>query len=185
MKSKFKDILGSCFLIRLPRMEDAEDMFYNWASDDEVTAELPWYSHESVEVSKMIMEMWIHHESTTFNWIMESLQTKQAIGTLSMYLVPRQSKTVGIGFCLSRAYWNKGIMTEAVSLMLNYAFSRGYRKVIAYHKDKNIASQRVLEKNGFVQDKIKLVKDVKDGLDTTLVYYKLTSKDFKERGLKQ
>ena len=60
-----------------------------------------------------------------------------------------------IGYWLGEAFWNKGIMTEAVKAMVDYTFTnfrviRIYAGVFAY----NIASMRVLEKAGFHQEAI-------------------------------
>ena len=40
-------------------ISDAPAMFNNWASDCEVTKFLMWQPHESVEVSKSIIEDWL------------------------------------------------------------------------------------------------------------------------------
>ena len=37
-------------LLRKPKKEDAEPMFKNWASDEEVTKYMTWISHENIEV---------------------------------------------------------------------------------------------------------------------------------------
>lgn len=37
-------------LLRPFKIEDAEDVFNNWASDDEVTKYLTWPTHSSVDV---------------------------------------------------------------------------------------------------------------------------------------
>ncbi len=56
-----------------------------------------------------------------------------------------------LGFWLGEPYWGRGIMTEAVSAFVPWAFerfglSRIYAQVFAF----NVASARVLEKAGFV-----------------------------------
>ena len=42
-------------ILRPFTMADAEPMFRNWASDDEVTKHLTWPTHESVEISNMVL----------------------------------------------------------------------------------------------------------------------------------
>ena len=39
-------------ILRRFRLEDAEDMYANWASDPEVARFLTWPTHSSVEVTK-------------------------------------------------------------------------------------------------------------------------------------
>ena len=40
-------------ILRPFRMEDAEDMYANWASDPEVTRYLTWPAHGSVDVTRL------------------------------------------------------------------------------------------------------------------------------------
>ncbi len=52
-----------------------------------------------------------------------------------------------IGYRLDRAYWGKGIATQALALFLQRIQTRPlYGRVVSH----NIGSQRVLQKNGFV-----------------------------------
>lgn len=57
-----------------------------------------------------------------------------------------------IGYRLLRRCWGQGIATEAVALMAEYLFSRTDIEIItASTMVDNIASARVLEKNGFTK----------------------------------
>ena len=58
--------------------------------------------------------------------------------------------TAEIGYWLGEPYWNKGIATKAVALMLQIAFEEyKLHRVYATFIETNMASGRVLEKNGF------------------------------------
>ncbi len=53
------------------------------------------------------------------------------------------------GFWLSRAHWGKGLMTEAVVPITNYAFSElGYEKLVFSNGLGNDRSRRIKEKTG-------------------------------------
>jgi ribosomal-protein-alanine N-acetyltransferase len=59
-------------------------------------------------------------------------------------------KTVEIGYWLAEPFWNKGIMTKAVMLMVDWGWKnldivRIHTGIFSY----NLASARVLEKSGF------------------------------------
>ena len=57
------------------------------------------------------------------------------------------------GYWLGKQFWGRGIATEAVALFEEYAFSMpGLRRLQAGVCAPNIASTRVLEKNGFVRE---------------------------------
>jgi len=78
------------------------------------------------------------------------------VGNIS--LVPGQDvyrKSAEIGYFIGEPYWNKGIVTTAVNLISEYGFN--HLDIIRIHTgvfEYNTASQRVLEKCGFVKEGI-------------------------------
>lgn len=64
-------------------------------------------------------------------------------------------KTAEIGYFLGEPYWNKGIMTTAVNLITGFGFNDlGFARIHTGVYEYNPASQRVLEKCGFVKEGI-------------------------------
>jgi len=60
-----------------------------------------------------------------------------------------------MGYWIGEPYWGQGLATEAVNLMVNYAFDQlNLERVEAGVFEFNPASMRVLEKNGFVREGI-------------------------------
>ena len=58
-----------------------------------------------------------------------------------------------IGYILATEYWSKGIMTEAVRQMCELAFDKlDIIRITGLVYAPNVASQRVLEKNGFLRE---------------------------------
>ncbi|HEY8392736.1 MAG TPA: GNAT family protein [Capillibacterium sp.] len=54
-----------------------------------------------------------------------------------------------IGYCLSKRYWNQGIMTEALKAVIAYLIKEvGFKRVQAVHQVENPASGRVMIKAG-------------------------------------
>ena len=81
-------------------------------------------------------------------------------------------KDVEIGYLLLTEFWSQGIMTEAVRLICDIVFDeldilRNTGLVYA----PNIASQRVLEKNGFVREGLQRNAVYKDGEISDLFLY--------------
>jgi RimJ/RimL family protein N-acetyltransferase len=77
-----------------------------------------------------------------------------------------------IGYWLGENYWNRGIMTSAVSQMTAYAFAHfPLRKIYAPVFDFNIASQKVLRKAGFEREAILKQAAIKNGKVIDLHYY--------------
>lgn len=79
-----------------------------------------------------------------------------------------------IGYWIGEPFWNKGIITDAVSMLVNYIFAntdmiRLYASVYGY----NTSSMRVLEKNKFRKVGIRLKAACKEGRMLDLHCYEL------------
>lgn len=77
-----------------------------------------------------------------------------------------------IGYLLLKEYWSKGIMTEAVRQIYDVAFSElDIVRITGLVYAPNVASQRVLEKNGFVKEGLQRNAVYKNGQIYDLVLY--------------
>lgn len=66
-----------------------------------------------------------------------------------------RKKDSELGYYLGKEFCSRGIMTEAVRQILPLSFNRlDIIRISAYTFAENIASQRVLEKNGFIKEGI-------------------------------
>ena len=67
-------------------IEDADDMYNNWASDPEVTRYLTWPVHSSVEVTRSLLTEWVslYENGGYFSWAMEYKETGEVIGNISV-----------------------------------------------------------------------------------------------------
>jgi len=69
-----------------------------------------------------------------------------------------------VGYWLGETHWGKGLATEAVRLMTDYAFDRfDFERLQATVLEWNPASCRVLEKAGFVREARHRRSIIKDG----------------------
>lgn len=84
--------------------------------------------------------------------------TRQLIGRITLSSVARGvSQSANLGYFLAQAYNGRGYMTEAVRLMLDFAFREiGLHRVQAGTMLQNYGSQRVLEKAGFRREGLAL-----------------------------
>lgn len=74
----------------------------------------------------------------------------RVIGTLLLFRFEEGSARVELGYVLGRAYWGRGLMTEAVEAMCAHAFSAlGIRRIEAEVNPANAASDALLRKVGF------------------------------------
>ena len=87
--------------------------------------------------------------------IIQGKSDVKVIGLKSIDLVNRKAN---LGYWIGEGYWNKGIATAAVQLVISYAFSTlGLEEIYACVFLENKASIRVLEKNGM--NKIGIVNE--------------------------
>lgn len=138
-------------ILRQFKEEDAEEMYNNWASDSEVTKYLTWSAHNSVEVSKKVIEMWLdeYNNDTSYNWAIELKETGSIIGSIGLLNVNDEKESCEAGYCIGKEYWNKGVLTEALSSVIGFGFNDvGFQRIAACHHVNNPASGRVMEKCG-------------------------------------
>jgi len=93
-------------------------------------------------------------------------------------ITPKKSiyrKTAELGYWIAEPFWGKGFATQAVKLILDYAF-KTFPQIIKYYATvyhTNNASMRVLEKNGFIKEAILRKQVVKANEIKDLHYYSL------------
>lgn len=141
-------ITNRCIL-RKVRKEDAEPMFDNWANDKEVTKYLTWNPHENVENTKQIINQWLKEEDDprTIRFIITLKDSDEPVGSID--IVRYIDDNPEIGYCLSKKYWNQGIMSEVCKAFVKYLFDIGFKKIYINAMEDNIGSNRVIEKCGF------------------------------------
>lgn len=80
-------------------------------------------------------------------------ETDELIGTVGLKHISTQHRSAEIGYELLPAFWNRGYMTEALQVLLAYAFEVLQLHTISANIDPgHVASRRVLEKLGFVRE---------------------------------
>lgn len=135
-------------ILRPFTIDDAFDMFNGWACDDEVTKYLTWNTHDSIETTKQIINMWIeqYKKPERINFAFELKSEDKLIGGIDV--VGYIDKIPVIGYVLSREYWGFGYMTEACKKVIEFLFSLGYDTVRIDAFFDNIASNKVIKKCG-------------------------------------
>ena len=131
---------------------DAEIMYRNWASDDEVTKFLTWPTHESVEITKMVLSEWTgsYDKPDFYNWAITLKENgDEPIGNISVVRINSATDCAAMGYAMSRAHWRKGIMPEALKALVDFLFDEvGFNRIEAEHDVNNPASGKVMEKAG-------------------------------------
>ena len=77
------------------------------------------------------------------------------VGRINLSVLENDQKTAELGYRIGENYTNLGYASEAVKLVLDKAFhTYGLNKIIAGTATDNLASKRVLLKNGFTFSRI-------------------------------
>ena len=89
----------------------------------------------------------------------------QIVGSISVERMADEQRNVGsIGYMILTPFWSQGIGTEAVRQICGIAFRElALERIIGEVFPENLASARVLEKNGFQLERTKIGGVVKDG----------------------
>ncbi|QQB74990.1 GNAT family N-acetyltransferase [Fusobacterium canifelinum] len=146
-------------ILRSWRLTDLDD-FFEYASVDSVGEKAGWEHHKNKNESLEILKMFID-EKKVFAIVLK--ENQKAIGSVGIEecrqdLDKNLENLFGreLGYVLSRDYWNKGIMTEAISKVIDYCFKTlKLNFLMATYFNYNIKSKRVLEKLNF-----KFYKDI-------------------------
>lgn len=146
-----RELATNRLTLRRFEIEDAENMYYNWASDPEVTKYLVWQPHESDEASEAILRDWISHypEKDFYQWAIEVNDLEQPIGSISAVKVNEETQTVTIGYCIGKAFWKKGYTSEALTEIIRFFMDEvGVGRVESYHDSNNPNSGKVMAAAG-------------------------------------
>lgn len=131
--------------------EDAPAMYRNWASDPEVTKFLSWPTYKTVDTAHEILDIWVpqYADNTFYQWAIELKALGEVMGSISVVNFDERVDSVEIGFCIGKAFWGQGIMTEAFRAVIDFLFEEvGVQRIEAGHDPNNPASGAVQRKCG-------------------------------------
>lgn len=138
-------------ILRRFALTDAEAMFRNWASDPEVTRYLTWPTHQGVEVSRWVLGQWIpqYEQPAYYQWAIVLKEKGEAVGSIAVVEQNEKTAMAHVGYALGRAWWHRGIMTEALRAVMAYLFDEaGFMRIEARHDPRNPHSGGVMKKCG-------------------------------------
>lgn len=157
-------------------IDDADAMFNNWAKDHEVTKYLSWDAHPNIEYTNWWLARSVEKYERIDFYYWAIVFEGEVIGCIGGSSVGERG--YDIGYCIGRKWWNRGIMTEAVKAVIDFAFNKlSCTYVELSYILENKASARVAEKCG-----MRFVKKEKRGFtkhetEYDLGYYRIDRKE--------
>lgn len=136
-----------------PWQDSDAEALYKYASEPIIGERAGWQPHQSVEESLDIIRTVFHNDTM---WAIVLKETNEAIGAMGYmpdcpFNLPARPNEPLVGYWIGKPYWNKGICTEALQLMIEHVRKKtNYASLISSHYVDNPASGRVMEKCGFV-----------------------------------
>ncbi|MBJ3784890.1 GNAT family N-acetyltransferase [Devosia sediminis] len=152
---------GSRVTLRLPQMRDYESWYrLRRDSQDFLRPFEPRWTE--LDLSRRVFSMRVRRarqeaeegSDYTFFIFIENGRQQQLVGGVTLSNIRRRAaQFVNLGYWMGQPYAGKGLMTEAVGVVLPFIFEAlDLHRVHAAFLPTNMASRRVLEKNGFVEE---------------------------------
>ena len=134
------------------------------------------YPYETVDARRFINKSRRNFQlEKEIDFAIELVDNGSLVGVISLQNIDRVSKNTQMGYWIGNKYWNMGIATESINLVIHHAFHvLRLHKVYANVLSTNRASIRVLEKNGLKKEgelKHSIFKE--DKFYDVLLYYRL------------
>ncbi|MCR5807504.1 MAG: GNAT family N-acetyltransferase [Oscillospiraceae bacterium] len=146
-----KQIETERLILRRFVIDDAQDMFNNWASDSDVTKFLTWPAHPAVEVTKEIISGWVerYDNNDFYQWAIVPKELSEPIGSIAAVEIKEEINAAHIGYCIGKTWWHQGYTSEALKAVIDYFFDKvGADRVEARHDTNNPHSGMVMKKCG-------------------------------------
>lgn len=148
--------LHTARLLLRPWRESDLDDFFEYASVEGVGQMAGWVPHKTKEESRAILKHFIEGKHVFALELDGKVIGSLGIEEYNEAYYPELADFQGreIGYVLSKDYWGRGLMPEAVRAVIQYLFeTKNLDFFLVGHFDWNRQSARVIEKCGFTYNK--------------------------------
>jgi len=160
---------SSRLLFRKVKMKDLEAI-HNYALDPDVLRYTLASTPKDISETESYIHSMLVSKECDHHFAMTIPPSDVCMGVIEFFY---EASGGSIHYAISKAHWGKGYMTEAVQAVLQWV-RRKYPDLMVIETfvfEANIASQRVLEKNGFSKIGTKMI--TKEGRDIREYIYRL------------
>ncbi len=129
------------------------DQVHYFRSDKEINKFIKRPQPQTLEMAAAHIEK-ISAEIRTnksITWGIMLQDSQVLIGSICLWKFSEDMKTAEVGYDLDPKFHGKGIMSEALKAVLDFAFNRsGFETIKAYTDFRNISSKKLLKLHGFI-----------------------------------
>jgi RimJ/RimL family protein N-acetyltransferase len=124
----------------------------------------------------------LFRKQTLFQWGLARLADDRVLGTCTLSDVEPAHRRAQLGYALGRAHWGQGLMQEALTLLVDYAFDRlALHRLEADVDPRNVPSVRTLERLGFIREGYLRERWHVGGEIQDAAYYGLLAREWRAR----
>jgi len=157
------------------RHEDAEEIFYTYASKPEATKFVSWPTHKSLRDTRAFIDYslvgWSSGADYSFGLRLKNHRLVGSCGLLN------ENGVIQFGYIMSPTHWGRGLATEACQKLMQILSSlEGVKSVGTFVDSENLASARVLVKSGLqeVERRTRWFRFVNQGsVEKDCIFFKL------------
>lgn len=123
-----------------------------------------------------------HRDKSLFQWGVALRDNDRVVGTTTLAHVDRRNRRAEIGYALDRAQWGKGLMTEALTALFDYAFGDlSLHRIEADVDPRNGPSIGLLERLGFRREGYMRERWLTGGVPQDSLMFGLLGREWQER----
>lgn len=173
--ANFHTLQTNRLLLRHFTQADLENVFTGLSHPDVIK----YYgvNYTSLEATKAQLQFFadLEKNETGVWWAVCSIKDKTFYGACGFNNLSAQHKKTEIGFWLLPQFWGQGIITEAVQLICNYAFTTlALHRIEAIVETENSNSKKIMTKLNFTHEGTMKECEIKSGSFISLdIYAKL------------
>lgn len=139
-------LVGKRVMLRKFERADLAD-FYELYSSETVNEYLPMLPLKDLSEAEALMDTLYlskYDDENTYHYAIYLKDAQKVIGAVNI----SDDESHDLGYLLIEDYWNKGIITEACTLLVDHLKDIGFPYITATHDVHNVASGKVMKKLG-------------------------------------
>ena len=153
--ANFKELQSDRLLLRQITSQDSEALFEIYSNKEVMLYFDDRGAFESLSEAEDMAKGYENgiKNRAEIRWGIVLKETGKLIGTCGFHAISDYDKRVEVGYDLNREYWGQKIMTEALSLIISFAFEvSDVNRIEAFVEPPNTGSRTLLEKLGFTME---------------------------------
>ena len=149
---KYEGIIkGKNISLRIVTLEDCNEIYLSWLKDKEINKylETRWQEQSIDSIKAFVLNILNSSDSYLFAIILNI--TGKHIGNIKIGPINKNHSYADVSYFIGeKTAWGKGYATEAIGLVTDFGFDKlALHRLQAGLYEKNVSSERCLEKSGY------------------------------------